>query len=86
MPHYKLNALLIQVTEISRVLKPGGVFVASTILNPSSGLGSFVGDENLRPFKQVCFWRWIPRVLSRARGRLCKARLLSICSRGCSGL
>jgi len=41
------------VAEISRVLKPGGVFVASTILNPSSGLGSIVGDDTLKPLKQL---------------------------------
>ena len=42
-----------QVAEISRVLRPGGVFVASTILNPSSGIGSIVGDDTIRPIKQV---------------------------------
>ena len=45
----------LQVAEISRVLRPGGVFVASTILNPSSGIGSIVGDDTIRPIKQVSF-------------------------------
>lgn len=35
------------------MLKPGGVFVASTILDTSSGIGSIVGDENIRGLKQV---------------------------------
>ena len=35
--------------------------MASTILNPSSGLGSIVGDETIRPIKQVIFLRLPPR-------------------------
>lgn len=49
----RLRCPMVQVAEISRVLQPGGVFVASTILNPSSGLGSVVGDDTIRPLKQV---------------------------------
>jgi len=40
------------MAEISRVLKPGGVFVASTFLNFYAPLGQIVGDDVLRPLKQ----------------------------------
>ena len=44
------------LAEVSRVLKPGGVFVASTFLTPFAPLGEIVGDEALRPLSQVgCF-------------------------------
>ena len=45
--------MAMQVAEISRVLKPGGVFVASTILTPSAGIGSIVGDDRIKGLKQV---------------------------------
>jgi hypothetical protein len=41
------------LAEISRVLRPGGVFVASTFLNPWAPLGELVGDETVRPLAQV---------------------------------
>eukprot|EP00873_Tetraselmis_striata_P019628 jgi/Tetstr1/439892/TSEL_028300.t1 len=41
------------MAEISRVLKPGGVFVASTFLNFYAPLGQIVGDDMLRPLKQI---------------------------------
>lgn len=44
-----------QVAEISRVLKPGGVFVASTFLKASAPLGQlFDNDELFRPLNAVC--------------------------------
>lgn len=42
------------MAEISRVLKPGGVFVASTFLTPFAPLGELVGDSTIRPISQVC--------------------------------
>ena len=39
------------MAEISRVLKPGGVFVASTFLNFYAPLGQIVGDDPLRALK-----------------------------------
>lgn len=39
--------------EISRVLRPGGVFVASTFLTPLAPLGELVGDDTVRPLSQV---------------------------------
>jgi len=41
------------LAEISRVLAPGGVFVASTFLNFYAPLGQVVGDDVLRPLKQL---------------------------------
>jgi len=42
------------LAEISRVLKPGGVFVASTFMVASAPLGQAIGnDEIFRPFNQV---------------------------------
>jgi SAM-dependent methyltransferase len=41
------------MAEISRVLRPGGVFVASTFLNPFAPLGELVGDSIVRPLSQV---------------------------------
>lgn len=43
-----------QMVEISRVLKPGGIFVASTFLKTFSPLGEFLGDDVVRPLNQVC--------------------------------
>ena len=42
-----------QVAEISRVLRPGGVYVASTILDPSSRLQEFLGDDLSAALAQV---------------------------------
>ena len=42
------------MAEISRVLAPGGVFVASTFLKPFAPLGQVVGDNLVRPLNQVC--------------------------------
>ena len=39
--------------EISRVLAPGGVFVASTFLSATAPLGEVVGDALVRPLAQV---------------------------------
>ncbi len=45
----------LQVAEISRVLKPGGVFVASTFLKASAPLGQlFNNDDIFRPLNAVC--------------------------------
>lgn len=41
------------LAEISRVLRPGGVFVASTFLNFAAPLGQLVGDELVQPLSQV---------------------------------
>ncbi|KAG1680345.1 hypothetical protein FOA52_015435 [Chlamydomonas sp. UWO 241] len=42
------------LAEISRVLRPGGVFVASTFLNATAPLGQLIGnDEILRPLNQL---------------------------------
>ena len=41
------------LAEISRVLRPGGVFVASTFLNFTAPLGQLVGDEFVQPLNQV---------------------------------
>lgn len=41
------------MAEISRVLKPGGIFVASTFLTPFAPLGEIVGDSTIRPISQV---------------------------------
>lgn len=41
------------MAEISRVLKPGGVFVASTFLTVFAPLGEVFGDATVRPLSQV---------------------------------
>lgn len=41
------------MAEISRVLKPGGIFVASTFLTPFAPLGELVGDATIRPISQA---------------------------------
>ena len=47
--------MLLQVAEISRVLKPGAVFVASTFLKASAPLGQlFNNDDIFRPLNAVC--------------------------------
>ena len=46
------------MAEISRVLKPGGIFVASTILTASSALGELIGDNNASIFRGVCSHSW----------------------------
>lgn len=43
-----------QVAEISRVLKPGGVFVGSTFLKASAPLGQLLDNDDLvRPLNAV---------------------------------
>ena len=42
-----------QFAEISRVLRPGGVFVASTFLKVAAPLGAVLGDDVVRPLNQV---------------------------------
>lgn len=46
------------MVEISRVLKPGGIFVASTFLKTFSPLGEFLGDDVVRPLNQVHITRY----------------------------
>ncbi|KAK9844600.1 hypothetical protein WJX74_004440 [Apatococcus lobatus] len=41
------------MAEISRVLRPGGVYVASTFMTIDSPLGQIFGDENIRPISQL---------------------------------
>lgn len=41
------------LAEISRVLRPGGVFVASTFLTPVAPLGEVLGDAAVEPFSQA---------------------------------
>lgn len=42
------------LAEIARVLRPGGVFVASTFMTASAPLGALIGDDDLvRPLNQV---------------------------------
>jgi ubiquinone/menaquinone biosynthesis C-methylase UbiE len=41
------------MAEVSRALRPGGVFVASTFLTPLSPLGEIIGDQTVRPISQV---------------------------------
>lgn len=41
------------LAEISRVLRPGGVFVGSTFLTATAPLGAMVGDKLVRPLKAV---------------------------------
>lgn len=43
----------VAVAEISRVLKPGGVFVASTFLVPTAPLGEVIGDDLVQPLSKV---------------------------------
>jgi hypothetical protein len=35
------------------VLRPGGVFVASTFLTPFAPIGELLGDDTVRPISQV---------------------------------
>ena len=43
----------VQMAEISRVLRPEGVFVASTFLTATAPLGAVFGDDTVRPLAQV---------------------------------
>ena len=50
-----------QVAEISRVLQPGGVFVASTFLKASAPLGQLLNnDDVVRPLNSVRSWIQTP--------------------------
>lgn len=56
LPHMPPTpALLPQaaLAEISRVLAPGGVFVASTFLTATAPLGQVLGDDTVRPLNVV---------------------------------
>lgn len=45
-----------QVAEISRVLKPGGIFIGSTFLKASAPLGQLLNNDDLvRPLNTVTF-------------------------------
>ncbi|DBA74996.1 TPA: hypothetical protein ACH3X1_010339 [Trebouxia sp. C0004] len=48
------------MVEISRVLQPGGVFVASTFLKTFSPLGELFGDDAVRPLNQLSSSRSLP--------------------------
>lgn len=41
------------MAEVARVLRPGGVFVASTFLTATAPLGAVLGDSLVRPLSQV---------------------------------
>ncbi len=41
------------MAEVARVLRPGGVFVASTFLTAVAPLGQLLGDELVQPLGQV---------------------------------
>ena len=41
------------LAEISRVLRPGGVFVASTFLTTLAPVGELLGDSLVRPLRRV---------------------------------
>jgi len=41
------------MAEISRVLRPGGVFIGTTFLSAFSPLGEMVGDDVIRPVRSV---------------------------------
>lgn len=56
-PHQPLH-VFVQMVEISRVLQPRGVFVASTFLKTFSPLGEFLGDDTVRPLNQVKARMW----------------------------
>ncbi|EFJ44161.1 hypothetical protein VOLCADRAFT_106536 [Volvox carteri f. nagariensis] len=43
----------VALAEISRVLAPGGVFVASTFLTATAPLGQVLGDDAVRPLSQL---------------------------------
>lgn len=48
------------MVEISRVLQPGGIFVASTFLKTFSPLGELFGDDTIRPLNQLSSSRSLP--------------------------
>ena len=45
--------LMLQMAEISRVLEPGGVFVATTFLKTFSPLGQIFGDSAVQPLNDL---------------------------------
>ena len=61
------------LAEVSRVLRPGGVFVASTFLNAVAPLGQALGSDALvRPLSQVGARGWLA-------GRGCQCEAGSAC-------
>lgn len=46
-------APLAAMAEISRVLRPGGVFVGTTFLKVLSPLGQVLGDDTVRPLARL---------------------------------
>ena len=64
------------LAEISRVLRPGGVFVASTFLTPFAPLGELVGDKAVRPISQVGGgWAWAGLLAS-----VCQPSYAALCA------
>jgi hypothetical protein len=61
------------MAEVSRVLKPGGVFVASTFLTPLAPLGELIGDSTVRPLSQV---RAVARAAAGRVGVWCARRYI----------
>lgn len=56
LSHCPRSPLQAALAEISRVLRPGGVLVASTFLTPLAPLGELLGDDAVRPLVQVRAW------------------------------
>lgn len=46
-------APLAALAEISRVLKPGGIFVGTTFLQPLAPLGEIIGDDTVRTMTRM---------------------------------
>ncbi len=42
-----------QMAEVARVLRPGGVFVGTTVMKVGAGLGEVLGDDVVRPLANV---------------------------------
>jgi len=47
------NAARAQMAEVARVLRPGGVFVGTTVMKVGAGLGEVLGDDVVRPLASV---------------------------------
>ncbi len=50
-----------QMAEISRVLRPGGVFVGTTFMGALAPLGEVLGEDVVRPVARVCVL-WMMRM------------------------